>query len=104
MVAVTAPLVAAGPTALTQSPTVRSEEAADCVEVNVGDPDVVIVRFSVFGATGLELLEVFELLELLDLARKVPGEMSTPDTETVEPLTPVTLPDAIAIEARLPAN
>ena len=30
--------------------------------------------------------------------------MSTPDTETVEPLTPVTLPDAMAMELRPPAN
>lgn len=101
MVAVTAPFVAAGPRAVTQSPTARSVAAADWVEDNVVDPDVVILRFSVFGATGLE---VFELLELLDLVRgKLPGEMSTPDTETVEPLTPVTLPDVMAMELR-PAN
>jgi hypothetical protein len=101
VVAVTAPFVAAGPRAVTQSPTARSVAAADWVEDDVVDPDVVILRFSVFGATGLE---VFELLELLDLVRgKVPGEMSTPDTETVEPLTPVTLPDAMAMELR-PAN
>ncbi|MGA2932190.1 MAG: hypothetical protein ABSE98_08915 [Acidimicrobiales bacterium] len=101
MLAVTAPFVAAGPTAVTQSPTARSVAAADWVEDNVVDPDVVILRFSVFGATDLE---VFELLELLDLVRaKLPGEMSTPDTETVEPLTPVTLPDAMAMELR-PAN
>jgi hypothetical protein len=101
VLAVTAPFVAAGPTAVTQSPTARSVAAADWVEDNVVDPDVVILRFSVFGATDLE---VFELLELLDLVRaKLPGEMSTPDTETVEPLTPVTLPDAMAMELR-PAN
>jgi hypothetical protein len=67
------------------------------------DPDVVILRFSVFGAAGLEVFELFELLELLALGRKLPGVMPTPDTETVEPLTPVTLPDAIAMVAR-PAN
>jgi len=101
VVAVTAPFVAAGPKALTQSPTARSVAAADWVEDSVVDPEVVILRFSVFGATGLE---VFELLELLDLVRaKLPGEMSTPDTETVEPLTPVTLPDAMAMALR-PAN
>jgi hypothetical protein len=101
VVAVTAPFVAAGPRAVTQSPTARSVAAADWVEDDVVDPDVVILRFSVFGATGLE---VFELLELLDLVRgKLPGEMSTPDTETVEPLTPVTLPDVMAMELR-PAN
>ena len=32
---------------------------------------------------------------------KLPGVTSTPDTVTVEPLTPVTLPDAMAIEATL---
>lgn len=102
MVAVTAPFVAAGPKAVTQSPTARSVAAADCVEDSVVDPDVVILRFSVFGATGLA---VFELLELLALLReKLPGLMSTPDTETVEPLTPVTLPDAMARELRPPAN
>jgi hypothetical protein len=52
----------------------------------------------------LEVFELLELLELLDLVRaKLPGEMSTPDTETVEPLTSVTLPDAMAMELR-PAN
>jgi len=102
VVAVTAPFVAAGPKAVTQSPTARSVAAADCVEDNVVDPDVVILRFSVFGATGLA---VFELLELLVLLReKLPGLMSTPDTETVEPLTPVTLPDAMAMALRPPAN
>jgi hypothetical protein len=104
VVAVTAPFVAAGPTADTQSPTARSVAAADWVEDNVVDPEVVILRFSVFGATDLEVFELLELLELLDLVRaKLPGEMSTPDTETVEPLTPVTLPDAMAMELR-PAN
>jgi len=102
VVAVTAPFVAAGPKAVTQSPTARSVAAADCVEDNVVVPDVVILRFSVFGATGLA---VFELLELLALFRKrLPGPMSTPDTETVEPLTPVTLPDAMAMELRPAAN
>ena len=102
MVAVTAPFVAAGPKAVTQSPTARSPAAAVCVEDNVVDPDVVILRFSVFGATGLA---VFELLAPLVLFRKkLPGLTATPDTETVEPLTPVTLPDAMAMAPRPPAN
>ena len=96
VLAVTAPFVADGPTADTQSPTARSVDAADCVEDTVVDPDVVILRFSVFGVTALEL---FELLELAALPpAKLPGLMSMPDTETVDPLTPVTLPDAMAME------
>jgi hypothetical protein len=106
VVAVTAPFVAAGPKAVTQSPTARSVAAADWVEDSVVDPDVVILRFWVFGATGLEFLELLELLELFELAdfppAKLPGLMSTPDTETVEPFTPVTLPDAMAMEVSAP--
>ncbi len=104
MVAVTAPFVADGPTAVTQSPTARSVDAADWVEDNVVDPDVVILRFCVFGVTGFALFELFELLELAALPpAKLPGLMSMPDTETVDPLTPVTLPDAMAMEPA-PAN
>lgn len=102
--AVTAPFVAEGPTAVTQSPTARSVDAAAWVDATVVDADVVILRFWVFGVSGLAVLELFELLELEDLVpAKLPGPMSTPDTETVEPLTPVTLPDAIAMEPA-PAN
>jgi len=104
VVAVTAPFVADGPTAVTQSPTARSVDAADWVEDNVVDPDVVILRFCVFGVTGFALFELFELLELAALPpAKLPGLMSMPDTETVDPLTPVTLPDAMAMEPA-PAN
>ena len=104
MVAVTAPFVADGPPAVTQSPTARSVDAADWVEDNVVDPDVVILRFCVFGVTGFALFELFELLELAALPpAKLPGLMSMPDTETVDPLTPVTLPDAMAMEPA-PAN
>ena len=91
-------------TAVTQSPTARSVDAADWVEDNVVDPDVVILRFCVFGVTGFALFELFELLELAALPpAKLPGLMSMPDTETVDPLTPVTLPDAMAMEPA-PAN
>ncbi len=104
MAAVTAPFVAAGPTAVTHSPTARSVANADWVEDNVVDPDVVILRFCVFGVTGFALFELFELLELAALPpAKLPGLMSMPDTETVDPLTPVTLPDAMAMEPA-PAN
>jgi hypothetical protein len=67
VVAVTAPLDAAGPKALTQSPTARSEGAADLVALTVVDPDVVIFRPCVFGVVGLEPLE------LPDLRAKLPG-------------------------------
>ncbi len=102
VLAVTAPFVAAGPNAVTQSPTARSVAAAACVAVNVVDPDVVTLRFSVLGAAGFL---AFALLELLDFVERVklPGERSMPVSEIVEPLTPVTLPDAMAIEAR-PGN
>ncbi len=98
VLAVTAPFEAAGPTALTQSPTASADDAAACVAVTVVDPEVVILRFSVFGVVGFLLLELdVEVLE------KLPGERSMPDTETVEPLTEVTLPDAMAIDPS-PAN
>jgi hypothetical protein len=93
--AVTAPLLAAGPNALTQSPTARSVAAAVCVALTVVEFEVVSLRVCVFGVGGrFEPLELFELLELV--ARKVPGEMLMPDTVTVEPLTAVTLPEAMA--------
>jgi len=79
--AVTAPFEAAGPKALTQSPTASAVGEVDCVADTVVDPDVVIFRFSVFGVDGL--------LFLVGWA-KLPGETSMPDTEIVEPLTVVT--------------
>lgn len=96
LVAVTAPLDAAGPKALTQSPTARSEEAADWVALTVVDPDVVIFRPCVFGVVGLEPLE------LPDLRAKLPGWIWKPDIETVEPLTAVTFPVARVSEPRPP--
>jgi hypothetical protein len=96
VVAVTAPLEAAGPKALTQSPTARSVEAADSVARTVVDPDVVIFRPCVFGVVGLEPLE------LPDLRAKLPGWTSKPDTDTVDPLTAVTFPVASASEPRPP--
>ena len=50
VVAVTDPLVAAGPKALTQSPTARSVAAAVWVALTVVELDVVILSFSVLGA------------------------------------------------------
>jgi hypothetical protein len=92
----TAPFEAAGPKALTQSPTARSVAAAACVEVTVVEPAVVTLRLCVLGVAGFLFLSFLELD--FELFAKLPGEMSTPETETVEPLTEVTLPDATAID------
>jgi hypothetical protein len=87
--AVTDPLLAAGPNATTQSPTARSLEVADCVVVTVVLPDVVSFRFCVLGAVRFS--------DPSDSGRgKLPGDKVTPDTDSVDPLTAVTLPDAIA--------
>ena len=56
VVAVTAPLVAAGPKALTQSPTARSVDAAVWVALTVVELDVVILSVSVLGVVGLGLV------------------------------------------------
>jgi hypothetical protein len=95
VVAVTAPFVAAGPKALTQSPTARSVDAAVWVEPTVVELDVVIFSVSVlvFGTVGFFVL--FEV-DLLEGRANCPALMVIPDTVRVEPLTPVTLPDAIA--------
>ena len=59
VVAVTAPLLAAGPKALTQSPTARAVDAAVCVELTVVVLDVVILSVSVFvlGVVGFFVFE-----------------------------------------------
>jgi hypothetical protein len=89
VVAVTAPLVAPGPNALTQSPTASSVDDADWVALTVVDFDVVIVSFSFLGATGfLLLLLVFEFEELRP--GKLPSDTLVPETVTVEPCTAVT--------------
>ena len=94
VVAVTAPLVAAGPNAETHSPTARAPEVTDCVVFTGVELDVVILRIWVLGFAGC-----FGLLgALLDFpgAAKVPGEIEIPDTVIVDPLTAVTLPDAMS--------
>ncbi len=58
VVAVTAPLVAAGPNALTQSPTARSVAAAVCVAPTVVVLVVVILRLSVLGVVGVFAFDV----------------------------------------------
>ena len=82
VVAVTAPLLAAGPKALTQSPTARSVEAAVCVELTVVELDVVIVSFSVLGVVGLLVVPV---LFVLRAAEAAPGPELMPVTLTLEP-------------------
>ncbi len=59
VLAVTDPLLAAGPKALTQSPTARSVDAAVCVALTVVVLDVVILSVSVFvlGAVGFFAFE-----------------------------------------------
>jgi hypothetical protein len=93
VVAVTAPLVAAGPKALTQLPTATSVEAAVCVAFTVVELVVVILSVSVFGLAAAFLLFAEDLVVPRG---NWPGLTLTPDTVTVEPLTSVTLPDAMA--------
>ena len=90
VVAVTEPFVAAGPKALTQSPTARSVDAAVWVALTVVELAVVtlIVSVLVLGLVGFLVFDE-------DLV-KAPGLMLMPDTVRVEPLTPVTLPEAMA--------
>jgi hypothetical protein len=90
--AVTEPLLAAGPIATTQSPTATSFDVADCVVATVVLLDVVSSRFCVFGGVN-----VFGRFDPLDLDRgKLPGESVMPETDSVDPLTAVTFPEAIA--------
>ena len=56
--AVMEPLLAAGPTALTQLPTASSLAAALWVALTVVDEDVVTVSFSVLGLAGVFDLRV----------------------------------------------
>jgi hypothetical protein len=103
VVAVTDPFAAAGPNALTQSPTAKSLEAADCVALSSVDPDVVIVSFWVLGVAGFAFFALFEFFVLEALVRaNDPGLTLTPDTEMVVPVTPVTFPVANASDARAP--
>jgi hypothetical protein len=68
---------------------------ADCVVATVVLPDVVTFRLCVLA--GVNLLEVFDPL---DCDRgKLPGEIVTPETDSVDPLTAVTFPEA---NAKLP--
>ena len=92
VVAVTEPFVAAGPKALTQSPTARSVDAAVWVALTVVELAVVTLSVSVLGVVGFLVFDE-------DLV-KAPGLTLMPDTVRVDPLTPVTLPEAMARSAK----
>jgi hypothetical protein len=97
VVAVTAPLLAAGPKALTQSPTARSLAAAVWVVLTGVELEVVTLRVSVWGCVGLVFFELLEEFDLFALG-KLPGLRSKPETVSVVPWTAVTLPEAMARE------
>lgn len=89
--AVTEPLVAAGPNADTQSPTARAPEVTACEVLTGVELEVVTLSVSVLGFAG-------RFVWLLDLPRaaKLPGEIEIPEIVSVDPLTPVTFPDAMS--------
>lgn len=93
-VAVTEPLLAAGPKAATQSPTASALEDTVCVVFTGVELDVVTLIVSVLGFVRVLLLP-FLLLDLLRCV-KLPGEIEMPETVSVDPLTAVTLPDAMS--------
>ena len=101
VVAVIEPFVAEGPNADTQSPTARAVEDTVCVVLTGVELDVVTLSVWVLGFVGF--LDVLVLLREV----KLPPENDTPDTVSVDPLTPVTLPDAMSrlanALAKLPA-
>jgi hypothetical protein len=101
VVAVTDPLVAAGPNALTQSPTARSPGEADCVALTVVELDVVIFSACVLGGTGFLVLVLVCDVEFPEAARrgKLPGDSVKPEIVTVDPVTAVTLPAATESDA-----
>jgi hypothetical protein len=87
VVAVTAPVVLAGPNALTQSPTANAVDVVDWVSVRVVVDPVVIFSFSVF-TIGFFLAALLDLLvEALNVVLS-----TVPDSDTVDPETAVTLP------------
>lgn len=94
VLAVTEPFVAAGPNADTQSPTARAPEVTDWLVFTGVELDVVTLRVSVLGLAGCLFL-VFLLVDLPG-AVKLPGEIEMPETVIADPLTAVTLPDAMS--------
>ncbi len=93
VVAVTAPVLLAVPKALTQSPTASAVAVAAWVSDSVVLDDVVILSFCVLT---VGFLVGFDLLA----AGRKSWLSTVPESETVEPLTAVTLPVAMA---KLPA-
>jgi hypothetical protein len=87
VVAVTEPVLLAGPNALTQSPTATAEDVVVCVSDKVVDFPVVILSFWVLGFV---VFDDFVLVERLKAWLN-----RVPDKVTVEPLTAVTLPEEI---------
>jgi hypothetical protein len=97
--AVTAPVLLDGPKAVTQSPTASAVDEIDWVSDKVVDDAVVIFSFCVLSLGAFVLVFDADLL-----VERVKREFSNvPDSETVEPLTAVTVPLAIARLAA-PAN
>jgi hypothetical protein len=89
VVAVTAPVLLAVPKALTQSPTESAVAVVDWVSDNVVVDEVVTLSFCVLT---VGFLVDFDLLD----DGRVSWLSTVPDSETVEPLTAVTLPVAMA--------
>jgi hypothetical protein len=87
VLAVTAPVLAAGPKALTQSPTASAEEVVVWVSDKVVEEEVVILSFSVLTAGFF-----FDFFEE-DVGLKV-WLNTVPDSATVLPETETTFPDA----------
>lgn len=94
----TAPVLAAEPNALTQSPTARALDVVDWVVLTGVEPDVVMVSFSVLGLACVGFF-VFEFDVVAPRPKLVPALSVMPDTVSVDPLTAVTLPDAKSRDA-----
>ena len=87
------PLLAAGPNALTQSPTATALAVTDWVLFTGVELPVVMVSFCVLGVGGFLFLAL--LFELVDVGRRDPSESVVPDTVSFDPLTAVILPLAM---------
>ena len=97
VVAVTAPVEAAGPNALTQSPTARLVAAAAWRRGHrgaAGGRDLELLASWAWQASWPSSSMDFAVLP------KLPGETSKPVTDRVDPLTAVTFPLAMAMLAR----